>query len=202
MFGDPKHYPWTIGSIPNYQTEAHIYAKHILMTRPDAKVGVLYQNDGLGKDYLTGLRDGVGAVQAAMIVKEISYEVSEPTIDSQIVTLQGAGVDTLIIAATDKFAAQAIRKAYDIGWVPVRYMSYTASSITATLKPAGREKSKGLITAYFEKDPIDKRWNDDPGYQKRAAFVAKYLNPADLTNANAVTAHGTALMLIQVLESV
>jgi branched-chain amino acid transport system substrate-binding protein len=162
MFGDPQHYPWTIGNIPSYQTEAHIFAKHILKTKPDAKIGVLYQNDGLGKDYLVGLRDGLGLAHAAMIIKEVSYEVSEPTIDSEVVTLEGSGADTFLIAATPKFAAQSIRKAYDIGWMPVRYISYVSSSITATLKPAGLDKSKGLITAYFEKDPTDLRWNDDP----------------------------------------
>ena len=142
-----------MGSIPSYQTEARIFAKHILATKPDAKIGVLYQNDGYGKDYLTGLHDGLGSDHAGMIVKEVSYEVSEPTVNSQVATLQGAGVDTLIIAATPKAAAQAIRKAYDIGWTPLRYLNYPASSIAATLKPAGLEKSKGLITGHFHQGP-------------------------------------------------
>ena len=116
VFADPQHFPWTMGYNPNYQTEAHIYAKHILATKPDAKIGVLYQNDGFGKDYLIGLKDGLGADHAGMIVKEASYETSEPTIDSQVVTLQGSGADVFVIAATPKFAAQAIRKSYDLGW--------------------------------------------------------------------------------------
>jgi branched-chain amino acid transport system substrate-binding protein len=200
MFGDPQHYPWTMGAIPNYQTEAHIFAKQILRTKPDAKIGVLYQNDGFGKDYLIGLRDGLGVDHAAMIIKEVSYEVFEPTIDSQVVTLQGTGADTFLIAAIPKFAAQAIRKAYDIGWMPVRYMSYVSGSITATLKPAGLDKSKGLITGLFGKDPTDPRWKDDPGYKEWAAFVAKYLTPNDLIDGNATTAFGYAAMLIQVLK--
>jgi branched-chain amino acid transport system substrate-binding protein len=180
MFADPQHYPWTMVASFSYQTEAHIFAKHILKTKPDAKIGLLYQNDAFGKDYLIGLRDGLGADHAAMIVKEVSYEVSEPTIDSQVVTLQGSGADTLLIAAIPKFAAQAIRKAYDIGWMPVRYVYFGANSITATLKPPGLDKSKGMITTNFAKDPTDPRWKDDPGCKEWAAFVAKYLWPQTL----------------------
>jgi branched-chain amino acid transport system substrate-binding protein len=201
MFGDPRRFPWTIGFIsPSYQSEARIYAKHILETKPDAKIGVLYQNDGFGKDYLIGLRDGLGADHAAMIIKEVSYEVSEPTVDAQVIALQAAAVDILIIAATPKFAAQAIRKAYDIGWMPVRYLGYTASSITATLKPAGLDKSKGLITASFFKDLTDPRWKDDPDYKNWAAFVAKYMTPAELNNGTAVYGFADAATLIQVLK--
>jgi branched-chain amino acid transport system substrate-binding protein len=199
MFGDPQHYPLTMACLPNYQTEAHIYAKQILRTKPDAKIGLLYQNDGYGKDYLFGIRGGLGD-HATMIVKEVSYEASEPTVDSQIVQLQGSGADTFLIAATPKFAAQAIRTAYDISWMPERYMTYTASSITATLKPAGLEKCKGLITAAFTKDPADPRWKDDPGYKEWAAFVAKYLTAADLIDFNAIAAFGVAAMLVQVLK--
>ena len=153
LFGDPKHFPWTMGNGLSYQTEAHIFAKHILATRPDARIGLLYQNDGYGKDYLTGVRDSLGSDHAGMIVKEVTYEVTDPTVDSQIVTLQGAGVDTLIIAAIPKAAAQAIRKAYDIGWTPLRYLNYPASSIAATLKPAGLEKSKGRDYRHFYQGP-------------------------------------------------
>ena len=190
--------PWA--ALPNYQTEARIYAKHILATKPDAKIGVLYQNDGFGKDYLSGLRDGLGAEYASMIVKEVSYEVSEPTVDSQIITLQGAGVDTLIIAATAKSAALAIRKAYDVGWMPARYLSYTSSSVPGTLKPAGLDKSKGLITTVFLKGSTDARWKDDEGYQTYAAFVAKYLAPAELGDLYAVAAFSEAATLVQVLK--
>ena len=200
IWNDPKNFPWTIGFNPNYQTEARIYGQYILKNSPAAKIAVLYQNDGFGKDYLIGLKQGLGADHAAMVVKEVSYEVSEPTIDSQIVTLQDSGADTLIIAATPKFAAQAIRKTYDIGWKPTRYLSNVSPSIATVLKPAGLEKSKDLITAYYGKDPTDARWKDDAGYKEWAAFCAKYMTPTDLVDANAAYAYGAAATLIQVLK--
>jgi branched-chain amino acid transport system substrate-binding protein len=200
MFGDPQHYPWTMAVSPPYQTAAHIFAQHILASTPDAKIGVLYQNDNLGKDYLVGLRNGLGHDHGAMIIKEVSYEVAEPTVDSQVVTLQGSGADTLIIAATPKAGAQTIRKAYDIGWMPARYISYPASSIATTLKPAGLDKSKGLITSQFTKDTTDSRWRDDPGFREYAAFMAKYMSAADFTDFNAVNGFTVAEMLIQVLR--
>src|SRR5271166_3352845 len=128
-FSDPQHFPWTMGFNPNYQTESRIYGKQILATKPDAKIAVLYQNDAFGKDYLIGLKDILGADHAGMIVKEASYETSEPTVDSQVVTLQGSGADVFLIAATPKFAAQAIRKVFDIGWTPARYMTGVSQSI-------------------------------------------------------------------------
>jgi branched-chain amino acid transport system substrate-binding protein len=200
MFSDPKNFPWTIGWQPNYQTEAKIFAKHILKTKPDAKIAALYQNDGFGKDYLIGLKDGLGADHAGMVIKEVSYETSEPTVDSQIVTLQGSGADVFLIAATPKFAAQAIRKAYDIGWTPVRYMTDVSQSIATVMKPAGLEKSKGVITAIYGKDPTDARWKDDPGFKEYAAFIAKYMSPNDLVDSNAVYGFGAAATLIQVLK--
>jgi branched-chain amino acid transport system substrate-binding protein len=199
-FADPEHFPWTIGFNPNYQTEAHIYGKHILATKPDAKIGVLYQNDGFGKDYLIGLKDALGADHAGMVVKEASYETSEPTVDSQIVTLQGSGADLLLIAATPKFAAQAIRKSFDLGWDAVRYVTNVSVSVTTVLKPAGLDKSKGLITAYYGKDPTDPRWKDDPGMKEWAAFVAKYMSPTELNDANATYAFGAAATMMQVLK--
>jgi branched-chain amino acid transport system substrate-binding protein len=200
MFGDPQHYPWTMGFLPNYQSEARIYAKHILRTAPDAKIGALYQNDDFGRDYLIGLRDGLGADHSAMMIREVSYEVTEPMIDSQVVTLQAAGVDTLIIVATAKAAAQAIRKVYDLGWSPARYLGYTSSSIVGTLKPAGLDKSRGLITAYTVKDPTDARWQDDRGCKEWAAFVAKYLTPAQVADVYAIYAALEAATLVQVLK--
>ncbi len=200
MFGDPQHYPWTMGALPTAQTEARIFARQILKTRPDAKIGVLYQNDGFGKDYLIGLRDGLGMDHAAMMIKEVSYEVSDPTVDSQVITLQESGADTFVIGATPKAAALAIRKAYDIGWRPARYMSVSSGSITATLKPAGLDKSKGLITGAFNKDPTDARWKDDPGFKEYAAFIAKYMSPTDLVDNNVVNGFDIAAMLIQVLK--
>jgi branched-chain amino acid transport system substrate-binding protein len=199
-FSDPEHFHWTMGYNPNYQTEARIYAKQILATKPDGKIGVLYQNDSFGKDYLIGLKDGLGADHAGMIVKEASYETSEPTVDSQIVTLQGSGADILLIAATPKFAAQAIRKSYDLGWNAVRYLSNVSPSIATVLKPAGLDKSKGLITAYYGKDPTDARWKDDPGLKEWQAFAAKYLTPTDFIDANATYGFGAAATMIYVLQ--
>src|SRR5271154_248805 len=200
MFSDPAHFPWTMGWQPNYQTEAKIFGKHILKTKPDAKIAVLYQNDGFGKDYLMGLKDGLGADHAGMVIKEASYETSEPTVDSQIVTLQGSGADLLLIAATPKFAAQAIRKTFDIGWAAGRYLSNVSPSIATVLKPAGLEKSKGLITAYYGKDPTDARWKDDPGLKEWRAFAAENPTPTDLIDANATYGFGAAATMIYVLK--
>jgi len=200
MFSDPAHFPWTMGWQPNYQTEAKIFGKHILKTKPDAKIAVLYQNDGFGKDYLLGLKDGLGADHAGMVIKEASYETSEPTVDSQIVTLQGSGADVLLIAATPKFAAQAIRKTFDVGWTPVRYMTDVSQSIASVMKPAGLEKSKGVITGVYGKDPTDARWKDDPGFKEYSAFIEKYMTPKDLIDANAVYGFGLGATMIQVLK--
>jgi branched-chain amino acid transport system substrate-binding protein len=200
MWSDPQHFPWTIGWQPNYQTEATIFGKHIIATKPDSKIGVLYQNDAFGKDYLTGLKAGLGADKAGLIIKEASYEVSEPTVDSQIVSLQDSGADVLLIAATPKFAAQALRKTFDIGWTPVRYMTDVSQSIATVLKPAGFEKAKGVITAIYGKDPTDARWKDDAGFKEFAAFIAKYMTPTDLTDANAVYGFGASATMVQALK--
>ena len=197
---DPGHFPWTLGFNPPTSLEGRFYAQHILATRPQAKIGVLYQNDQLGKTFLAGARDGLGPDHAAMIVKEVSYEVTDPTVDSQIASLQGAGVDALIIAATNKAASQAIRKAYDIGWSPERYLFFGAASINGTLKPAGLDKSKGLISAGYFKDPTDARWQDDPGYKEWAAFATKYMTPADVREGLAVYGFITAGAMVHVLK--
>ncbi|HTR12884.1 MAG TPA: ABC transporter substrate-binding protein [Roseiarcus sp.] len=199
MFSDPKHFPWTMGWQPNYQTEAKIFAQHILSTKPDAKIAALYQNDAFGKDYLIGLKEGLGD-HAGMIIKEATYETSEPTVDSQVVTLQASGADVFLIAATPKFAAQAIRKAFDIGWTPERYMTDVSQSIASVMKPAGPEKSKGVITAVYGKDPTDARWKNDPGYKEYAAFVAKYMSAKDLIDANVVYGFGLGATMVQVLK--
>ena len=199
-FSDPKHFPWTMGWQPNYQTEARIFGQNILKTKPDAKIGVLYQNDGFGKDYLIGLKEGLGPDHAGMVIKEASYETSEPTVNSQVVTLQGSGADVFLIAATPKFAAQAIRKSSDLGWNAVRYMTDVSQSISSVMKPAGLDKSKGVITAVYGKDSTDARWKDDPGYKQFAAFIEKYMTPNDLVDANAVYGFGTAATMVQVLK--
>jgi branched-chain amino acid transport system substrate-binding protein len=200
MFSDPQHFPWTMGFNPNYQTEARIYGKYLLKAKPDAKIAVLYQNDGFGKDYLIGLKDALGADKAGMVVKEASYETSEPTVDSQIVTLQGSGADVLLIAATPKFAAQAIRKSFDLGWTAMRILTNVSTSVASVLKPAGLDKSKGLITANYLKDPSDPRWKDDADAKAWAVFVAKYMSPAELNEGNASYAFGAATVMVQVLK--
>jgi branched-chain amino acid transport system substrate-binding protein len=199
VFADPEHFPWTIGYNPNYQTEAHIYGKDILKTKPDGKIAVLYQNDGFGKDYLIGLKAELGD-HAGMIVKEASYETSEPTVDSQVVTLQGSGADIFIIAASPKFAAQAIRKSFDLGWNATRYLSNVSPSIATVLKPAGLEKSKGLITAYYGKDPTDARWKDSPDLKAWQAFCDKYMSQKEFVDANATYAFSAASTMAQVLK--
>jgi ABC-type branched-subunit amino acid transport system substrate-binding protein len=200
MFADPKHYPWTMAINPSYRTEGHVFAKYILSTKPDAKIAALYQNDDLGKDYLNGVKDGLGATHAEMLVKEASYEVSDPTVDSQVITLQASGADTLVIGANGKATAQALRKAYDLGWAPERYVGSTGASITSVLKPAGLEKSKGVVTNYWGKDPADPRWADAPDYKEWSAFVSKYMTPADLTDGFAVLGFASAALMTYVLK--
>jgi branched-chain amino acid transport system substrate-binding protein len=200
MFADPTHFPWTIPGIPSYQTEAHIYAKHILATKPDAKIAVLYQNDDFGKGYLNGVRDVLGPERAGMIVKEASYETSEPTVDSQVVTLQASGANVFIIAATPKFAAQAIRKSSDLDWAATRYLSYVSASVAAVLKPAGLDKSKGLITASAAIDVTDPRWKDTPDMLAWRAFTDKYMSATDFVDALSAAGFNYGATIVQVLK--
>jgi branched-chain amino acid transport system substrate-binding protein len=184
-WGDPKNFPWTIGWNLSYQNEGQIYAKYILDTKPDAKIAVLYQNDDYGKDYLKGLKDGLGDKAAKLIVAEATYEVTDTTIDSQIVSLQSSGADTLVNVTTPKFAAQAIRKVYDIGWKPLHILNNVSASVGSVLTPAGLDKSTGLITANFYKDPADPQWKNDPAMKEYMVWIKKYYpegNPADVFN--------------------
>ncbi len=197
---DPKHYPWTMGWQPNYQQEAKIYAADILKNHPNAKIGVLYQNDDYGKDYLKGFVDGLGAKAKTMIVKEVSYETSEPTVDSQIVTLKGSGADVFFNITTPKFAAQAIRQAYDIGWHPVQYLNNVSNSTGAVLKPAGFEKAKGIISTVYLKDPTDKQWDNDPAMIKFKEWLKKSLPGADPADGNNVYGYTVAQTLVHVLK--
>jgi branched-chain amino acid transport system substrate-binding protein len=199
-WNDPKHFPWTMGYNPSYETEARIYAKHILETKPDAKIAVLYANDDFGKDYLVGFKDGLGASHAGMVVKEASYENSEPTVDSQVVTLQGSGADLFFIVATPKFAAQAIRKSYDLGWNAVRYITNVSVSIATVLKPAGLDKSKGLITGGYVFDVTDPRYKDEPSLKAWKDFTTKYMSATEYIDVNAAYAFGAAATMIQVLK--
>jgi branched-chain amino acid transport system substrate-binding protein len=200
MFADPQHYPWTIGFIPSYRTEARIYARHILATKADAKIAVLYQNDDSGKGYLGGLKDGLGSDRENMIVKEASYEPSEPTVDSQVVTLHGSGANVFIIQATPKFAAQAIRKSFDLGWTGTRYLTYVSASVAAVLKPAGLEKSKGLMTASFLLDVTDPRWKDNADILAWKAFTDKYMSAIEFVDGNASSGFTYAATIVQVLR--
>jgi branched-chain amino acid transport system substrate-binding protein len=199
-FGDYKNFPWTIGYNPSYQTEARIYAKHILANTPTAKVGVLYQNDDFGKDYLIGLKDVFGDKYASIVVKEASYETSEPTVDSQIIDLQSSGADTFVIAATPKFAAQALRKAYDVGWKPLEYLTNVSYSVGAVLKPAGLEKCVGALTGAYLKEPTDPTWKDDAGLKTWLDFMNKYMSGASQTDNNIVYGYAAAITMVQVLK--
>ena len=199
-WNDPQNFPWTMGYQPNYQAEATIYARHILQTKPNAKIGVLYQNDDYGKDYLKGLKDGLGDKAARMIVAEVSYEVTDPTIDSQIVQLQASGADVMINITTPKFAAQAIRKTYDIGWKPVQYLNSISSSVGAVLQPAGVEKSIGLISSNYGKDPTDPQWDNDPAMIEWRAFMKKYYPEGNQADSFNTFGYGAARTLVQVLK--
>jgi branched-chain amino acid transport system substrate-binding protein len=180
-FNDPQHFPWTMGGLGSYRAEGQIYGKYILQHHPNGRIAVLYQNDDYGKDYEQGLREGLGATAATMIVAEATYEVSDPTVDSQIVTLQGSGADVFYDVSGAKFAAQAIRKVYDIGWKPVHFLNTVSTSVAAVLKPAGLDKSTGIISVVALKDPNDPRWHDDPGYQDWLAWMRKYYPDALLS---------------------
>jgi len=198
-WGDPQNFPWTMGWQPNYQSEGRIYAKYVLQQKPTAKVGVLYQNDDYGKDYLKGLKEGLGS-KASLIVKEASYEASDPTVDSQIITLQASGADTFFIFAIPKFAAQAIRKSYDIGWRPLAFVNNVSSSVASVLEPAGLEKSTGLITALYLKDPTDPQWQKEKSFRDWVEWMKKYYPQGDLTDIANVYGYSIAQTLVQVLR--
>ncbi|MDH5540524.1 MAG: ABC transporter substrate-binding protein [Rhizobacter sp.] len=199
-WGDPKNFPWTMGWQPNYQSEAKIYAAHILETKPDAKIGVLYQNDDYGKDYLKGLEDGLGDKAAKMIVSKVSYEVTDPTVDSQMVTLKGSGADVFFNITTPKFAAQAIKKAAELGWKPVHYLNNVSSAVGSVLKPAGLENSVGLITTSYIKDPTDPQFQKGPEYDDWLAWMKKYHPSGDLKDNFNVYGYSVAQTLVQVLK--
>src|SRR5216683_2805456 len=173
-WNDPKDFPWTMGWQPNYQSETQIYAKYILKNKPDAKIAVLYQNDDYGKDYLKGLKDGLGQKAASMIVAEESFETSEPTIDNHIVKLKSTGADIFVNITTPKFAAQAIKKVAEIEWKPLQIVSNVSSSVGGVIKPAGYENAQGILSANYAKDGADAQWNDDPGMKNFLAFLEKY----------------------------
>ncbi len=198
-WNDPKNFPWTMGWQPNYQTEGTIYAQHILKNSPNAKIGILYQNDDYGKDVLQGFKNGLGA-KTGMIVKEVTYEVSDPTVDSQMVQLQSSGADTFINITTPKFAAMAVRKAYDSGWKPVQYLNNVGAAVGSVLVPAGLEKSAGVITTRYLKDPTDKAFANDAAVLEWTAFMKKYYPDGNLLDSNPFYGWAVAQTMVQVLK--
>ena len=198
-FTDPKNFPWTMGFNPSYFVEGRIYGQYILKEHPDAKIGALYQNDDLGKDYLNGLKAGLGDKAAKMIVTEVSYELTEPTIDSQILKIKDSGADLFFSATTPKQAAQAIKKIAEIGWHPVQIVDINANSVGAVLKPAGLEAAKGIISVGYVKDPSEPT-KDDPGMQRYLDFMQKYYPDGDKASNLNVYGYITAQLLVQVLK--
>ncbi|WP_166301217.1 ABC transporter substrate-binding protein [Bradyrhizobium sp. 2S1] len=199
-FTDPKNFPWTLGFNPNYFSEGRIYGQYILKEYPNAKIGVLYQNDDLGKDYLNGIKAGLGDKAAKMIVAEASYEVSDPTIDSQILKIKDAGADLFFSASTPKQAAQAIKKIAELGWKPVHILDINATSVGAVMKPAGLEASKGVISVSYGKDPLDPTWKDDPGMKRYFDMMAKYYPDGDKDSSFNGYGYSTAQLLVHVLK--
>jgi branched-chain amino acid transport system substrate-binding protein len=199
-FSDPAHFPWTMPIAANYQTEGRIYARYILANHPDAKISILYQNDDLGKDYVTGLKQALGA-NASSIVAEATYETTDPTVDSQIVKLKSSGADLFINISTPKFAAQAIRKIAELSWKPVQILAYVSNSVGGVLKPAGLEASQGIVSVNVIKDPGDPMWDNDPGMIKWRAFMDKYYPTGDKNSNFGTGGYGIAQVLEVVLRS-
>ena len=200
-WNDPKNHPWTMGWQPSYRIEARIYARYILKRLPNAKIAVLYQNDDFGKDYLVGLRQGLGDKADKMIVDTKTYETTDPTVDSQVVALQGSGADVLLTAATPKFAAQAIRKVYDIGWKPTHFLTNVSVSVGSVMKPAGPEKGVGIISAGYLKDPTDPQWQSTPEYKDWLEWMKKYYSSGSLTDINNVYGYTVSQTLQSVLKA-
>mgnify|MGYP005811346175 CR=1 FL=1 len=198
-FADPQNFPWTMGWQPNYQLEGRAMAAYVLDNHPDAKIAILYQKDDLGRDYIKGLRERLGAKADIMIVKEMSYDITEPTIDSQVITLKASGADILMNFSTTKFAAQAIRKAYELGWKPTQLLA-TVSASSSVLKQIGAEASAGVLALHYLKDPADPRLADDPGYKEWLAWMKKYYPSGDLTDEFNVLGYSNAQTLVQVLK--
>jgi len=199
-FTDPKNFPWTMGFNPNYFVEGRIYGQYIIKNHPNAKIGVLYQNDDLGKDYLNGMKAGLGDKAASMVVAEASYEVSDPTIDSQILKIKDAGTDLFFSASLPKQAAQAIKKIHELNWHPVQIVDINATSVGAVLQPAGLDASKNLISVNYGKDPLDPTWKDDAGLKRYFDFMAKYYPDGDKNSNFNTYGYATAQLLVHVLK--
>ena len=199
-FSDPANYPWTMGFNPSYQSEGRVYAQYILANYPNAKIAILFQNDDLGRDYVTGLKAGLGDKASKMIVAESSYELSEPTIDSTIVKLKDSGADLFYDVSTPKFAAQAIKKVADIGWKPVHILDINATGVAVALKPAGLDNSKGIISVNYGKDMNDPQWKDDAGMKRFWAFMEKWYPDGDKMSSFNGYGYSTSQMLIEILK--
>ena len=199
-WNDPKHFPWTMGWQPSYQSETQIYAKYILKNMPNAKIAVLYQNDDYGKDYLKGLLDGLGAKAKTMIVAQDSYELSEPTIDSHIVSLKASGADVFVNISTPKFAAQAIKKIAEIGWKPTHFLNNVSASVGSVIKPAGFKNAQDIISAAYLMDPSDPQWKDNPGMKSFNDFLSKYFPEGDRLDQGVIVGYNVAQTLAHVLK--
>jgi branched-chain amino acid transport system substrate-binding protein len=199
-WNEPKEFPWTMGWQPSYQSEARIYAKYLLKEKPNAKIGVFYQNDDFGKDYLKGLKDGLGDKAASMIIAEEGYETSEPSIDNHIVKLKASGPDVFISITTPKFAAQAIKKLAEMNWTPLHIVSNVSSSVGGVIKPAGFENAQGILSANYAKDASDAQWDNDPGMKKFVEFLAKYAPDANKLDGSVVYGYGAAQTMVKVLQ--
>jgi branched-chain amino acid transport system substrate-binding protein len=199
-WNDPKDFPWTMGWQPNYQSEARIYAKYILQEKPNGKIGVLYQNDDYGKDYLKGLKDGLGDKAASMIIGEEAYETTVPTVDSQIVSLKAKGADVFVSITTPKFAAQSIKKVAELGWKPLFILNNVGASIGAVMKPSGFENGQDIISANYAKDATSAQWRDDPGMKKFYAFLDKYYPDANRADASVLTGYNVVQTVVAVLK--
>jgi len=199
-WGDPKNFPWTMGWQPNYQGESKIYAQHMLETKPNAKIGILYQNDDYGKDYLKGFLDGLGDKAKTMVVKQLTYEVTDPTIDSQMVELKASGADVFFNITTPKFAAQAIKKAAEINWKPLHYLNNVSNSVGAVMVPAGPENGVGILSVFYLKDPTDAQWHNTPEYKEWLSFMQKWMPGGDLKDLNHVFGYTLSQGIVQVLK--
>jgi branched-chain amino acid transport system substrate-binding protein len=199
-WNDPKNFPWTMGWQPSYQSETQIFAKYLLKEKPAARIAVLYQNDDYGKDYLKGLKDGLGAKASSMIIAEESYETSEPTIDSHIVKLKSMNADVFVNITTPKFAAQAIKKAAEIGWKPLHYLNNVSASVGSVMKPAGFENGQDIISAAYLKDVSDPQWDKDPGMKTFLDFLQKDFPEGNKLDGSVVVGYGAAQTLVQVLR--
>jgi branched-chain amino acid transport system substrate-binding protein len=199
-WGDPGKYPWTMAFLPSQRTGAAGYVRYVLENKPQARIGILYQNDDFGNDYLKAVKELLGDNAARMIVSEQAYEFTDPTVDSQIVSLKASGADVFFNFGSPKFAAQAIRKAYDIGWRPLEFIAYTATSVSAVLHPAGADKAAGILSSAYLKDPTDPQWKDDPATRDWVAWMEKYYPQGDRADIYNVYGYAAAQIMVHVLE--